>query len=113
MARARPLPLTGALAASPAAPVPREAAAAALLAAVAAGAPFLLGWISVAANRLVTPRPVPLPMQAGVALPLAGFLLACLGTALLARRRALLPWAEAVAALALLALLAATGLGAG
>ncbi|MFC7553096.1 ABC transporter permease subunit [Pseudoroseomonas wenyumeiae] len=53
-----------------------------------------------------------LPMAAA-ALPLGLFLLCCLGVALLARRRALLPWAEAVAGLALLALLATLGLGAG
>ncbi|WP_233559993.1 ABC transporter permease [Teichococcus wenyumeiae] len=97
---------------SPAVAIPREATAAALLAALAAVLPFLLGWLSVAPNRLVSPRPVALPMAAA-ALPLGLFLLCCLGVALLARRRALLPWAEAVAGLALLALLATLGLGAG
>jgi osmoprotectant transport system permease protein len=99
-------------ASTPAAPVPREATAAALLAALAAALPFLLGWLSIAPNRLVSPRAVPLPV-AGVVLPLALFLLCCLGVALLARRRALLPWAEAAAGLALVALLATLGLGAG
>ncbi|MFT8245337.1 ABC transporter permease [Roseomonas sp. BN140053] len=93
--------------------VPREATAATLLAAVSAAAPFLLGWISVAANRLVSPRPVTLPVNTGTALAVALFLLACLATALLARRAALLPWAEVAAALAAVALLAATGLAAG
>jgi osmoprotectant transport system permease protein len=113
VAQARPLPLTQAAEASIPIPVPREATAAALLAAVAAGAPFLLGWLSVAANRLVSPKAVSLPMTAAVPLPLGFFLLSCLGIALLARRRSLLPWAEPVAGLALLALLLTTGFGAG
>jgi osmoprotectant transport system permease protein len=113
MAEARPQPLIGvAAAASPTTAIPREATAAALLAALAAVLPFLLGWLSLAPNRLVSPRPVALPV-AQAALPLGLFLLCCLGVALLARRRALLPWAEAVAGLALLALLATLGLGAG
>ncbi|MBC9179516.1 ABC transporter permease, partial [Roseomonas ludipueritiae] len=113
MAEARSQPLIGAAAtAPPIAAIPREATAAALLAALAAVLPFLLGWLSVAPNRLVSPRPVALPM-AQAALPLGLFLLCCLGVALLARRQALLPWAEAVAGLALLALLATLGLGAG
>jgi osmoprotectant transport system permease protein len=94
-------------------PVPREATAAALLAALAAALPFLLGWLSVAANRLVSPKPVGLPLQGGTGMGAACFVLGCLGIALLARRRGLLPWAEAVAGVALLALLATVGLGAG
>jgi osmoprotectant transport system permease protein len=115
VAEARPQLLIQA-AVAPAAPaardVPREAVAAALLAALAAVLPFLLGWLSVAPNRLVSPRPVPLPMEQA-ALPLGAFLVCCLGVALLARRQAFLPWAEAAAGLALLALLATVGLGAG
>ncbi|MDJ0388229.1 ABC transporter permease subunit [Roseomonas sp. E05] len=91
---------------------PREATAVALLAALAALAPFLLGWLSVAPNRLLSPRPAALPMEPGLGLAMGGFLLACLLVLLLARRTALLPWAEAAAALALCALLATTGLGA-
>jgi len=91
---------------------PREATAVALLAALAALAPFLLGWLSVAPNRLLSPRPTPLPMAPETGLAMGGFLLACLLVLLLARRAALLPWAEAAAALALCALLATLGLGA-
>lgn len=94
-------------------PVPREATAAALLAALAAALPFLLGWLSLAANRLVSPKPVALPLQGTTGVGAACFVLGCLGVALLARRRALLPWAEAMAAFALVALLATAGLGAG
>ncbi|WP_237182911.1 ABC transporter permease [Roseomonas marmotae] len=113
MAQARPQVLTGSGAASASHPsIPREATAAALLAALAALLPFLLGWLSLAPNRLVSARPVALPL-AQVALPLGAFLLCCLGVALLARRRSLLPWAEAAAGLGFLALLATTGLGAG
>ena len=112
MAIARPAALAGAPTVSPSLTVPREATAAALLAAFAAALPFLLGWLSVAPNRLVSPRAAALP-TAAVALPLGLFLLSCLGVALLARRRALLPWAEAAAGLALVALVATVGLGAG
>ncbi|MBE9603860.1 ABC transporter permease subunit [Acetobacteraceae bacterium H6797] len=107
------LSLTGTAAGGDAVPVPREATAATLLAAIAAGAPFLLGWLSIAPNRLLSPRPVPLPAEPSVMAALALFLAACLGIALLARRRALLPWAELSAGLAFIALLACTGLGAG
>jgi osmoprotectant transport system permease protein len=112
VAEARPRALIQAAATPPAAPIPRDATAAALLAALAAAMPFLLGWLSVAPNRLVSARPVPLPVMPA-ALPLGAFLLCCLGVALLARRQALLPWAEALAGLAFLALLATVGLGAG
>ena len=99
-------------AASATPPRPREAAAVALLAALAAGAPFLFGWLSVAPNRLLSPRPATLPIVPQTGLAMGGFLLACLLVLLLARRAALLPWAEAAAALALCALLATVGLGA-
>ncbi|SUE44700.1 ABC transporter permease [Roseomonas gilardii] len=94
------------------APIPREALAAGVLLALAALSPFLLGWLSVAPNRLVSPRPVPLPLTPSVWAAVAVFLLSALGAAILARRAALLPWAEALVALAALAMLAATGLGA-
>ncbi|WP_367615477.1 ABC transporter permease [Teichococcus aerophilus] len=114
MAQARPATLARDLATrAPPPPVPREATAAALLAALAASLPFLLGWLSIAANRLVSPRPVSLPLHGGTGLGAACFVLGCLGVALLARRRSLLPWAEVTAGLALLALLATLGLGAG
>jgi osmoprotectant transport system permease protein len=114
VAQARPATLrhTAEARAAPS-PVPREATAAALLAALAAALPFLLGWLSIAANRLVSPRPVSLPLHGGTGLGAACFVLGCLGVALLARRRSLLPWAEVMAGLALLALLATLGLGAG
>ncbi len=85
----------------------------ALLASVAAASPFLLGWISVAPNRLVTPRPVPLPADPGVAASATGFVLCCLAAVLLARREALRRWAEAAAAVAAVALLLTAGLAAG
>lgn len=91
---------------------PREATAVALLAAGAALCPFLLGWLSVAPNRLLSPRPAELPMTPAVGPALGLFLLGCLAMLLLARRERLLPWAEAAAALALAALLATAGLGA-
>lgn len=94
------------------APIPREALAAGVLLALAALSPFLLGWLSVAPNRLVSPRPVALPLTPSVWAAVALFLLSALGAAILARRAALLPWAEALVALAALAMLAATGLGA-
>ncbi|UPG71026.1 ABC transporter permease subunit [Roseomonas gilardii subsp. gilardii] len=94
------------------APIPREALAAGVLLALAALSPFLLGWLSVAPNRLVSPRPVPLPLTPSVWAAVAVFLLSALGGAVLARRAALLPWAEALVALAVLAMLTATGLGA-
>jgi len=103
LAAARPFP-NGA--------VPAEAAAVGLLAALAALAPFLLGWLSLAPNRLLSPRSVALPMTPTLGLTVGLFLLACLALLLLARRATLLPWAEAAAALALSALLAVAGLGA-
>ncbi|MFC4166069.1 ABC transporter permease subunit [Teichococcus aestuarii] len=108
----RPAALAARAAPEPAAPR-REATAMALLAAGAAVCPFLLGWLSLAPNRLLSPRPAALPMTPGVTLGLGAFLFACLAVLLLARRERLLPWAEAAAALALTALLATLGLGAG
>ncbi|MFZ6763858.1 ABC transporter permease subunit [Pseudoroseomonas sp. WGS1072] len=92
---------------------PREALAVAILAALAALCPFLLGWISLAPNRLLSPRPVALPMQAGTGIAVACFLAGCLGMVLLSRRGRGLPWAELSAALAFAGLLGAIGLGAG
>ncbi len=83
----------------------------ALLAAGAAAAPFVLGWVAVARNRLLSPRQVPLPAEAPVLAASGLFLLALAAMALLAwRRRPGL--AELAAGLALPALLAATGLAA-
>lgn len=110
MARSAALPALRDRAAT--APIPREALAAGVLLALAALSPFLLGWLSVAPNRLVSPRPVALPLTPSVWAAVAVFLLSALGAAILARRAALLPWAEALVALAALAMLAATGLGA-
>ncbi|PZR15874.1 MAG: ABC transporter permease [Azospirillum brasilense] len=110
MARSAALPALRDRAAT--APIPREALAAGVLLALAALSPFLLGWLSVAPNRLVSPRPVALPLTPSVWAGVAVFLLSALGAAILARRAALLPWAEAMVALAALAMLAATGLGA-
>ncbi|WBV44610.1 ABC transporter permease subunit [Pseudoroseomonas cervicalis] len=92
---------------------PREALAVGALAALAALSPVLLGLLSLAPNRLLSPRPLALPLTAPIGLAGAVFLVACLAMALLARRRALLPWAELAAALAATALLAMAGLGAG
>ncbi|PZP46691.1 MAG: ABC transporter permease [Azospirillum brasilense] len=110
MARSAALPALRDRAAT--APIPREALAAGVLLALAALSPFLLGWLSVAPNRLVSPRPVALPLTPPVWAAVAVFLLSALGAAILARRAALLPWAEALVALATLAMLTATGLGA-
>lgn len=111
------VPRHAALAALPAPPQrgapPREAVAVGALAALAALSPALLGLLSLAPNRLLSPRPLALPLTAPVGLAGGFFLLACLAMALLARRRSLLPWAEAAAALAATALLAMAGLGAG
>ena len=93
-------------------PAPREAPATALLAAVAAGAPFLLGWLSVAPNRLLSPRPVALPASPGVLAAAGAFLAAVAALAWWAREARRLAWAEAAAALAFLALLLAVGLAA-
>ncbi|MFC7609034.1 hypothetical protein [Teichococcus aestuarii] len=72
----RPAALAARAAPEPAAP-PREATAVALLAAGAALCPFLLGWLSLAPNRLLSPRPAALPMTPGVTLGLGAFLFAC------------------------------------
>ena len=90
-------------------PAPREAPATALLAAVAAGAPFLLGWLSVAPNRLLSPRPVALPASPGVLAAAGVFLAACAALAWWARDARRLARAEAAAALAVLALPAGEG----
>ncbi|KAA2212268.1 ABC transporter permease [Teichococcus oryzae] len=91
---------------------PREATAVAVLTALAALAPFLLGFLSVAPNRLLSPRLVPLPVTTATTLCLGLFLVACLAVMLLARRAPLLNWAEAAAALALCSLVAVIGLAA-
>jgi osmoprotectant transport system permease protein len=107
----RPATLAARAAAAPSR-IPREATAAALLAALAALAPFGLGWISVAPNRLVSPRPAALPLDLEVSLAVGTYLLACLALLLLARRERLLPWAELAGACAVVALFATIGLGA-
>lgn len=107
----RPALIAAGDASAPEAP-PRGATAVAVLAALAALCPFTLGWLSLAPNRLLSPRLAALPMNAGVSVAVGCFLLGCLGMVLLARRERTLPWAEAAAALALAGLLAAAGLGA-
>jgi osmoprotectant transport system permease protein len=101
------LPLSGT------APPPREATAVATLSVLAVLAPLVLGVLSLAPNRLLSPRAAAMPQTAGVILCLGLFLGFCLGTALLARRAAWLGWAELAAALALCALLAGIGVAAG
>ena len=68
-------------------PIPREALAAGVLLALAALAPFLLGWLSVAPNRLISPRPVALPLTPPVWAAVAVFLLSALVAAALSGHR--------------------------
>jgi osmoprotectant transport system permease protein len=78
----------------------------------AALAPLLFGWISVAPNRLLSPRVVALPAMGTVTLAWAGFQAACLAL-LLAAWQPRRPWlAEAAAVTAALALVATVGFGA-
>jgi osmoprotectant transport system permease protein len=75
-------------------------------------APLLLGWVSVAPNRLLSPRLAALPAGTGVMAAWAVYHAAC-AVLLLAALRPLRPWlAEAAAVLAALALAVTVGLGA-
>lgn len=98
--------------AGPAAEPHSAAFAAALLAALAGLSPLLLGWIALAPNRLVSPRPFPLPQTSAVLAGVGLYLACCLGLALLAWRPRFRAWGEVAAALAVLALAATAGLAA-
>ncbi|WP_184519688.1 ABC transporter permease subunit [Muricoccus pecuniae] len=84
----------------------------ALLALTAMAAPWWLGWVSVAPNRLLSARLVPLPGALPVTVAWAAFHLSCLALLALAWRGRVERWAEVVAVLAVLALAATVGLGA-
>ena len=66
----------------------------ALLALAAIVAPWWLGWVSVAPNRLLSARLVPLPGALPVTLAWAGFHLSCLALLALAWRGRVERWAE-------------------
>ncbi|WP_235035445.1 ABC transporter permease subunit [Roseomonas sp. 18066] len=87
-----------------------------MLAAVAVVAPFALGLLALAPNRLLSPRPASLPLGLPLGLPVllsvALFLLAGLGLVVAALRPRGLRIAELLAVAMLLALLAAAGTGA-
>ncbi|WP_242662465.1 ABC transporter permease [Teichococcus deserti] len=83
-----------------------------MLAGLAAAAPFLLGLLSLAPNRLLSPRPAGLPLTTPVLLSIAVFLLAGLGLALAACRARSLRLAELLAVAMMLALLASAGMAA-
>lgn len=81
------------------------------LALAAALLPPLLGWISIAPNRLVSPRVVPLPDALPVLAAATVYYLALLAALICAMRPRLAWLAEAAAVLALLALAGTVGLG--
>ena len=93
---------------------PRAAGVTALvpLALAAALLPTLLGWISVAPNRLVSPRAAALPGSLPVLAAAGLYYLSLLGLLLSAWRSRLSWQAEAAAILAILFLAATVGLGA-